>query len=259
MNLKIPQKILLTIAEADAFYKANINSYCPYKLFTQERRIWWVLTKPQMDMQYTVCQDCYYNNRFGKKSVDIKKELSPVFCVNMTVNCDGRIYEECLPLNYNGWNIGIFSLNPIVTPLKTIITYKDNRPIIQAFTNDKHCLYFIKLYSTSIKANIRNIAYLCDNQSSNLNAYDDMNFIDMTLSTYGDINLSFEYDYLKENCHHITLTEESPLLDINVSVLYEPDIMISNTDNNSSENSSGSSPDIDLSSDPVYKYKTLTL
>ena len=141
--------IELTKSEANAFYKSNIGNDCPLKYFIPFRKIFWTLSTNNNPLSYTVCQNCYHNNKFGDKDISIKDKLKPYMVINAPCNCDGITNEKGLPINVNNkWLMGIYSINNSnVSLLNSTISYKNNILYINSYTSLNRCNYSIYLYS----------------------------------------------------------------------------------------------------------------
>ena len=109
--------IPLDIEEAEAFYASGIGNSCPFKYFTSERKIWWVIQDANDKFPYTLCQDCYHSNSekvYNDKP--IKDKLKSVMLMNILCCCDGVTDMQGFPINLgNGWLLGIYTLRPKIS------------------------------------------------------------------------------------------------------------------------------------------------
>ena len=134
--------------EAEALYKSGINNDCPSKYYNPARKIWWSIPDPKGRLPYTLCQECYHSNRFGEyNSKDIttfKESLVPMLINGIPCNCDGTTQTQGFPINFeNGWTLGIYTVQPTISIIKTDTTYIDGRVCIDAplenYDNDDEC------------------------------------------------------------------------------------------------------------------------
>jgi len=130
--------------EADALYSTGIGNNCPYKYFNPEKKVWWVISGPNGNLPYTLCQDCYHSNRFGQKDESIKDEIVPLLLVNVPCNCDGRSIQEGFPINIgNGWLLGIYTSQPKITVINTDYSYINGRLSIDAPFDYDFCEFML--------------------------------------------------------------------------------------------------------------------
>lgn len=138
----------LNFNEANVLFDGNINNHCVYKYFSKSRKVWWCLESNNNIFDYTICQDCYRNNRFGNKSIEIKSKLIPVLVANTACNCDGRTIEESFPIAIScDWKIGIYAVDENLTNFILLNHYcsvlSNGKAVIRIVPNDTKFNYMI--------------------------------------------------------------------------------------------------------------------
>jgi len=155
----LASKYYISISEKEAleFYKEKYASDCPFKYFTSDKKIWWAVINGD-NLPYTLCNDCYFNNRFGDSDVSIKLQLKPIFTYNLSCNCDGRTFDESFPLNLgDGWKLAVYATSPKLKLLKMgNIDINNNVQIATAYIDLKESEYEIWL-GHSLLESIENI------------------------------------------------------------------------------------------------------
>lgn len=141
-------QIRLTKEEAMLLNQPPMILYCPYKYFTSQRRVWWV-DKPGLNLKsltYTICQDCYHNNRLGSTTID-KDALIPIILENIQCNCDGRSSEESFQIQLPNFNIGIYIMDPVFTLPDIKYAIDENQINILVSSPFKKCTYVLNIDS----------------------------------------------------------------------------------------------------------------
>jgi hypothetical protein len=159
--------------EAEALYNTSFDITCPLKMHVSARKVWWVISS-QGQLPYTLCQECYHNNRFGLKTSEIKESLEPIILGGIPCNCDGRSIEESYPIILpNGWKLGIYSITPKVGLLNATLYDMDKK--IHVEMPFLKCNYSICLYKArdmkdpkstaiiNVQSNISNVKSGYDN------------------------------------------------------------------------------------------------
>lgn len=127
--------IYLTPEEAKLLYNPIIDIECPFRYYTDARKVWWAIIDigSRNSLPYTICQDCYHNNRFGYNyDPNIKDQLVPILTTNIRCNCDGRTIEESYQIKINNeWSLGIYTLNPKVNTVN--MYYNNNNSMATAY------------------------------------------------------------------------------------------------------------------------------
>ena len=147
MKISNPQIIKLDTEEAEALYATSINNECPYKCYYSGKRVWWAIIESSKSLPYTLCQDCYHNNRFGDKDISIKKNLKPIMICNIACNCDGVKLLDGFPITLNnGWRCALMTVSPKMTLIKNDYIYMDKKLLIEAEFPFLSCKWVLNFY-----------------------------------------------------------------------------------------------------------------
>ena len=192
--------VMLTNEEAEAFYNSGQFNECPYKYYTPRRKIWWAVIESipgsEDSLPYTLCQDCFHNNRFGEmEDPNIKNKLVPILTMNVGCNCDGRTTEESFPVQLNdNWKLAVHTLSPTLSLLKSSYSHETN--LVRVDTEFEKFDYALCFLCNTIQ-NVNIELFDSANVSMNVNSYVSKYIDNRCLITINSIGTAFDLKLLQ--------------------------------------------------------------